>query len=62
MDKTVEAFKTLSAASVSDAIDRLGRHGMAQGIRGPTMGHHVAGFIGSTNILRGTVESAPAAA
>ncbi len=43
MDDIVRGFQGLAAASVSDALDRLGIHGMAQGIAPLAVGHHVAG-------------------
>jgi 4-hydroxy-4-methyl-2-oxoglutarate aldolase len=43
MDKVVEGFRALSAASISDAMDRLGLHGMAQGIAPLKFGWHTAG-------------------
>ena len=43
MDKAVEVLRDLSSASVSDAMDKLGLHGTAQGIRALATGHHVAG-------------------
>jgi 4-hydroxy-4-methyl-2-oxoglutarate aldolase len=42
-DQIVEGFKTLASASISDALDRLGIHSMAQGIAPLTDGHHVVG-------------------
>lgn len=43
MDKLVEGFRSLSAASISDAMDRLGLHGMAQGIAPLKFGWHAVG-------------------
>lgn len=43
MDDIVEGFKKLASASISDALDRLGIHGMVQGIAPLTNGHHVVG-------------------
>lgn len=43
MDKLVEGFRTLSAASISDAMDRLALHGMAQGIAPLKFGWHTVG-------------------
>lgn len=43
MDKIVEAFKQLSIAAVSDAIDRLGLHGTCQGISPITYGYQMVG-------------------
>jgi regulator of RNase E activity RraA len=43
MDKVVDGFRALSAASISDALDRLGLHGMAQGIAPLTFGWHAVG-------------------
>ena len=43
MDKIVDGFKELAAASVSDALDRLQIHGQAQGILPLAYGHHVVG-------------------
>lgn len=43
MDEIVHGFEDLAAASVSDALDRLGIHGMAQGIGPLAVGHHVVG-------------------
>ena len=43
MDDTVRALAVLSAASVSDAMDRLGLHGTAQGIVPLAVGYHVVG-------------------
>lgn len=43
MDKIIEGFRALSAASISDAMDRLGLHGMAQGIAPLKFGWHAVG-------------------
>ena len=43
MDDVVEGFKKLSSAAVSDAMDKLGLHGMAQGIGPIADGHHMVG-------------------
>ncbi|MFT5540606.1 MAG: 4-hydroxy-4-methyl-2-oxoglutarate aldolase [Alphaproteobacteria bacterium] len=43
MDDIVEGFKKLASASISDALDRLGIHGMVQGLAPLTNGHHVVG-------------------
>lgn len=43
MDDIVEGFKKLASASISDALDRLGIHGMVQGIAPLANGHHVVG-------------------
>jgi regulator of RNase E activity RraA len=43
MDQVIEGFRALSAASVSDAMDRLGLHGMAQGIAPLKFGWHAVG-------------------
>ena len=43
MDPIIEGFKKLASASISDALDRLGIHGMAQGIGPLANGHHVVG-------------------
>jgi regulator of RNase E activity RraA len=43
MDEIVEGFKKLASASISDALDRLGIHGMVQGIAPLANGHHVVG-------------------
>lgn len=43
MDDIVEGFKQLAAASISDALDKAGHHGMAQGIAPLTDGYHVVG-------------------
>ena len=43
MDKLVDGFRELAAASVSDALDRLQIHGQAQGILPIAFGHHVVG-------------------
>lgn len=42
-DPIVDGFKDLASASISDALDRLGIHGMAQGIAPLADGHHVVG-------------------
>ena len=43
MDDIVKGLAGLSAAAVSDALDKIGVHGMAQGIAPLTAGHHIAG-------------------
>ena len=43
MDDIVKGLAGLSAAAVSDALDKIGVHGMAQGIAPLTAGHHVTG-------------------
>lgn len=43
MDKIVEAFKSISIAAVSDALDRLGIHGTCLGISPLNYGYHVVG-------------------
>jgi len=43
MDAYVEAFKKLSAAAVSDALDRLGLHGACLGIAPLAAGHRMVG-------------------
>lgn len=43
MDKTVEAFKSISIAAVSDALDRLGLHGTCLGISPLKYGYQVVG-------------------
>lgn len=43
MDARVEAFKKLSVAAVSDALDRLGLHGACQGIAPLTTALRMAG-------------------
>lgn len=43
MDARVEAFKGLSVAAVSDAMDRLGLHGTCLGISPLAMGNRMAG-------------------
>jgi regulator of RNase E activity RraA len=43
MDKLVESFKTLSAASISDALDRLQIPGQAQGVASLRRGYHIVG-------------------
>lgn len=43
MDKIVEAFKQVSIAAVSDALDRLGIHGTCVGISPLQYGYHVVG-------------------
>lgn len=60
MGETVKALTGLSAAAVSDAMDRLGIHGMAQGIAPLAVGHHVVGRAFTlkyrpAGIVRGTV-------
>jgi 4-hydroxy-4-methyl-2-oxoglutarate aldolase len=58
MDDIVEGFKKLASASISDALDRLGIHGMVQGIAPLTNGHHVVGrafkYI-PCGVVKGTV-------
>lgn len=43
MDPRIEAFKKLSAAAVSDALDRLGLHGACLGIAPLAAGHRMVG-------------------
>jgi len=43
MDARIEAFKGLSVAAVSDAIDRLGLHGACLGISPLAAGNRMAG-------------------
>ncbi len=43
MDARVEAFKKLSAAAVSDALDRLGLHGACLGIAPLAVGNRMVG-------------------
>jgi regulator of RNase E activity RraA len=43
MDKIVEAFKSISIAAVSDALDRLGLRGTCLGISPLKYGYHVVG-------------------
>jgi 4-hydroxy-4-methyl-2-oxoglutarate aldolase len=43
VDKNVEAFKKLSIAAVSDAMDRLGIHGTCLGISPITYGYQMVG-------------------
>ncbi len=43
MDATVEAFKQISVAGVSDALDRLGLHGTCLGIAPLTSGFRMVG-------------------
>ncbi len=43
MDARIEAFKGLSVAAVSDAMDRLGMHGTCLGISPLAMGSRMAG-------------------
>ena len=43
MDKLVESFKTLSAASISDALDRLQIPAQAQGISSLRLGYNIVG-------------------
>ncbi|OGQ78719.1 MAG: diguanylate cyclase [Deltaproteobacteria bacterium RIFCSPLOWO2_12_FULL_60_19] len=43
MDARVEAFKKLSAAAVSDALDRLGLHGACLGIASLAVGNRMVG-------------------
>ncbi len=43
VDEIVEGLKKLASASISDALDRVDVHGMAQGIAPLARGHHVVG-------------------
>jgi len=60
MDARVEAFKKLSVAAVSDALDRLGLHGTCLGITPLTNGFRMAGRAFTAKyipvgVLKGTV-------